>query len=162
MPDPQDALQLAETLALTGATTVAAAMATDAWHSARTGTARLFHRSGRARQKAIEDQLDANAALVSRAPDADRARLSLVPLWQLELEDLLRSDSDAASEVQTLVEEIRAELPENQRSWVMNIIAKDQGHAYGAQGTGARVIVHQAPPHLSQSPTPQQDSGDAR
>jgi hypothetical protein len=42
MPDPPDAQQVLEALALTGARTVVAAMATGAWQATRTGTARLF------------------------------------------------------------------------------------------------------------------------
>jgi hypothetical protein len=160
VPDPQDALQLAETLALTGATTVAAAMATDAWHTARAGTARLFRRGGQARRKAIEDQLEAGAMLVARAPDADRARRGLVPLWQLELEQLLRDYPGTASDLQALVDQVRAALPETPMTRVQANTARDNGRVFAAQG--GNVIVHQAPPGLAPPPAPGQGTGEAR
>jgi hypothetical protein len=160
MPDPQDALQMAEALALTGATTVAAAMATDAWHTARAGTARLFHRGGQARKKAIEDQLEAGAMLVARAPDADRARCGLVPLWQLELEQLLRDYPGAAGELQALVDQVQAALPETRKTWVQTNIARDNGRVFAAQG--GNVIVHQVPPGLTPPPAPGQGTAEAR
>jgi hypothetical protein len=160
MPDPQDALQLAETLALAGATTVAAAMATDAWHTARAGTARLFHRGAQERKKAIEDQLEANAMLVARAPDADRARLGLVALWQLELEQFLRDHPDTASELEALVDQVQAALPETQKTWVQTNIARDNGQVFASQG--GNVIVHHVPPELTPPPTPGQSTGEVQ
>jgi hypothetical protein len=159
MPDPQDAVQLVEALALTGATTVAAAMATDAWRTAKAGTARLFHRSGHDRQSAIDVQLEANAALVAGAPDADRARRGLVPLWQLELEQLLRDHPDAARELQALVDQVQAELPTPQKAWVQTNIARENSHLYVSQG--GNVIVHQTLPTPPQPTAPDGNAGDA-
>jgi hypothetical protein len=141
MPDPQDTQRIAETLALTGASAVVAAMATDAWQAARTGTARLFRHDEPARQEATARQLEADAALVARAADADRARLGLVPRWQVVLEELLHEHGGAAGEVQDLVQEVRLLLPETQKTWVQNNIARDQGQVFAS--LGGNVIVHQ-------------------
>lgn len=144
MPDPQDTQHILEALALTGATTVVAAMATDAWQATRTGAARIFRHGGPARQEATAARLEADAALVARAADAQRARLGLIPRWQLELEELLRDHGDAAGEVQALVHEVRSLLPGTQETWVQNNIARDHGQVFAS--LGGNVIVHQGPP----------------
>ncbi|MFF7122685.1 MULTISPECIES: hypothetical protein [unclassified Streptomyces] len=133
-----------EELILAGGTTVVGAMATDSWTVARGGIAKLFGRRGEGRQAAIEAQLDNNAALVVRADDAERVRQSLLPVWQLELESLLGEHPDAAGELRELIDEIRRQLPETQRAWVQNNVAKDGGQVFAVQG--GNVVVHQAPP----------------
>jgi hypothetical protein len=162
VPDPQDAQQILEALALTGATTVVAAMATDAWQATRTGTARLFRHGGPARQEAAAARLEADAALVARAANAQRARLGLIPRWQLELEELLRDHGDAASEVQALVAEVRSLLTGTQETWVQNNVARDRGQVFAS--LGGNVIVHQGPPEPAGADigaTDQEDEGQA-
>ncbi|MGW2699855.1 hypothetical protein [Streptomyces sp. NPDC001340] len=139
----QDGGMMLEELILGGGTTVVGAMATDSWTVARGGIARLFGRRGEGQQAAIEAQLDNNAALVVRADDAERVRQSLLPVWQLELESLLGEHPDAADELRELIGEIRQQLPETQRAWVQNNVAKDGGQVFAVQG--GNVIVHQAP-----------------
>jgi hypothetical protein len=114
-----------EALAMTGATTVVAAMATDTWSTAREGIAKLFRRRSPDRQAAIEAQLDANAALVVQAQDTERARGALTGLWQLELEGFLTRHPDAADELGTLVAQIQAALPTAQQQWVQHNTARD-------------------------------------
>lgn len=150
MPDPQDAQQFLETLALTGSTTLVAAMATDAWHTACARIAGLFRRGDPGQQSAIEAQLDNSNALVTQAEDTDRARTGLVPLWQLQLEALLRRYPDAEDELRTMIAEVRSALPQAQQSWVQNITAHDHGHAYGAQH--GNVNVYHAGPGQVQPP----------
>ena len=65
------------TLAMTGATTVVAAMATGARESTRTGVARLFRRHGETQVQAVEAQLDGDAAMVERAADRGEVREGL-------------------------------------------------------------------------------------
>jgi hypothetical protein len=158
VPDPQDTQQILEALALTGATTVVAAMATNAWQAARAGTARLFRHDGPARQEAAAAQLEADAALVARAGNAERARRGLIPRWQLELEELLRDHGDAAGEVQALVREVRSLLPRAQQSWVQNNIARDHGQVFAAMG--GNVIVHQGPPEPTEAGISARDQED--
>lgn len=126
MPDPQEAQQVLEALALTGATTVVAAMATDAWQAARTGTARLFHRRG-GTLSAIEAQLDGDAEVVDRDEYADAARGDLVGAWKRRLIALLREFPEAGADLQALIEQVGGELPPAQRSWVQNNLATDHG-----------------------------------
>ncbi|MFI9583843.1 hypothetical protein ACIHCQ_18790 [Streptomyces sp. NPDC052236] len=133
-----------EELILAGGTTVVAAMATDSWMAARGGVARLFCRRGEDQQAAVEAQLDNNAALVARADDPERVRQALLPVWLLELESLLGQYPDAADELRELISAIQERLPETQRGWVQNNVAKDGGQVFAAQG--GNVIVHQAPP----------------
>jgi hypothetical protein len=77
MPDPQDAQQALEALALTGATAVVTAMATDSWQAIRARTLELFRRHRPSRGTAgIEADLDgAGAAQRAAAPAAARQTL---------------------------------------------------------------------------------------
>jgi hypothetical protein len=153
---------LAETLAAlaaTGATTLVAAMTTDAWQAARSGVARLFGRDGLARQEAIEAQLAGNAALVAQADDAGRVRQSLVALWQLELESLLRQHPDAAEELGALVAHVQAALPPAQQEWVQTNIARDHGKVFAVQG--GNIVFHSASPRPA-APAADDDIDDSQ
>jgi hypothetical protein len=144
MPDPQEAQQLLEALALTGGTTLVAAMATDAWQTARAWIVRLFRHGDSTQRSAIEAQLTNSNTLVMQAQDTDRVRKGLVALWQLQLEALLRQYPDAEEELRNLIAEVRDALPEVQQSWVQNVTARDHGHAYGAQHGNINVF-HASP-----------------
>jgi hypothetical protein len=117
--------ELAE-LAGAGGTALVGAMATDAWQVARSGVARLFGRGGPARQVGIEAQLDSNAVLVAQAEDPEAVRQSLVAVWRLELEGLLRRYPEAEAELRALVRQVREALPAPQQTWVQTNIARDQ------------------------------------
>lgn len=130
-------------LATAGANTLVGAMATDAWQVARSGIARLFGRRGGGQEEAIEAQLDRNAALVERAPDADKARRGFAAAWDLELGALLADHPGAAGELEALIAEVRARLPEAQQAWVQTNIARDHGTVFAVQG--GNLITHQAP-----------------
>jgi LmbE family N-acetylglucosaminyl deacetylase len=147
-------------LAMTGATTVVAAMATDAWQAARSGTVRLFDRSDASQQADIKAQLDSTADLVRRAPDAGRARQGLVPVWQLRLEELLGQYPEAAAELEDLVRQVRTTLPAAQQHWVQTNVARDNGQVFAA--LGGNVVVHQAAPGPPQPPAPPADAGHDR
>lgn len=116
-----------------------AAMATDAWQTARSGVSRLFRRGDQAQQAAIEAQLESNAALVSQTESPERARRMLISVWQLQLEDLLRQFPDAGDELQSLVSQIKGELPESTQNWVQTLIAKDNATIFAAQGGNVNV-----------------------
>jgi hypothetical protein len=117
--------ELAE-LAEVGGTALVGAMATDAWQVARSGVARLFGRGGVARQAGIEAQLDSNAVLVAQAEDPEAIRQSLVGVWRLELEGLLRRYPEAEAELRALVAQVRKALPAPQQRWVQTNIAREQ------------------------------------
>ncbi|MEU0679405.1 hypothetical protein [Streptomyces albogriseolus] len=121
-------------LALSGATTVVAAMATDAWEAARTGTARLLGRGEPPRQATVEHQLDADAELVLSEADSPGARRELVPVWNRRLAAFLRENPAAADELRALLDEIRPALPQGESCWVQQVTAHGQGTAFGVQG----------------------------
>jgi hypothetical protein len=131
-------------LAMTGATALVGAMATDAWQVAREGIARLFRRRGADHQASIEAQLDRNADLVSKAPDAERARQSLIALWELELTGLMAQDPGAAAELTALITEVHSRLPAAGQQWVQANAARDHGTVFAVQG--GNLFVHPAPP----------------
>ncbi|MDH6118662.1 hypothetical protein [Kitasatospora sp. GAS204B] len=125
MSDLHEAQQLVETLALTGATTVAAAMGTDAWQATRGWTARLFHRRGHDLGE-VERQLDNDAALVTGG-EADAARSELVAPWRRRLLALLREDPQAVEDLQELIDLVRDRLPAAAPGMTQNVTAS--GHA---------------------------------
>jgi hypothetical protein len=139
------------TLAMTGATTIVAAMATSAWGATRAGAARLFRRRGGSLQ-AIEAQLDGDAAVVEQDEDTDGARQDLIGPWKRRLVTLLREDPEAETDLRALIDKVSQQLPQAQQSWVQNNIAGHGGQVFAAQG--GNVIVHQTPPGQSQPPKP--------
>jgi mannose-6-phosphate isomerase class I len=143
-----------------GATTLVAAMATDAWQSARSGVARLFGGRDRAQEAIVEAQLDSNAALVAAAEDTEQARHVLIPMWQLQLGQLLQQDPEAADELQRLVDQIRGALPQAQKDWaqkVQNVVVHD-GEAFIVQD--GNLHVYQGPPS-QQRPLTSEGAEDA-
>jgi hypothetical protein len=117
-------------LAVSGATAVVAAMATDAWQSARDGLVRLFRREGRDRQEEIQRQLESDNALVAEAGDAD-LRPAMAQLWQARLASLLGSDPAAEGELRSLLDELGHGVGDGRRPVVQNIHAEGNGQANG-------------------------------
>ncbi|WEB43287.1 hypothetical protein MOV08_31115 [Streptomyces yunnanensis] len=92
-------------LAAAGGTALIGAMATDAWHSVRTGFAELLGRGDQGRTQEADRRLENAAAALARADDAERA---LVRRWQAEqwageLHALLAERPDAAERLRELV-----------------------------------------------------------
>ncbi|GLW69599.1 hypothetical protein Kpho02_18980 [Kitasatospora phosalacinea] len=114
-------------LAMSGATTIVAAMATDAWETVRDRVSTLLHRRGPEPRAAIEARLESSAELVSRGRDADRAREMVRGQWQLELEEFLAAHPEAVEELQEQLDSMRAALPEAQQQWVQNNTANGHG-----------------------------------
>ncbi|MFI7519852.1 hypothetical protein [Micromonospora globbae] len=144
-------------LAANGGAALVAAMATDAWQAARDGMARLFGRQGSQRQAAIETQLDSNVVLVERAGDPAQARQGLVPLWQMELMQLLAEHPEAEAELRELVADLRDALPTTQQQWVqvvLTTIARDNSRQFTA--VWGNVIYHESPSSAAgrQRPSP--------
>jgi hypothetical protein len=131
-------------LAMTGATTIVAAMTTSAWQTARSGVMRLFRHGGEERQAAVAAELDDHAALVMQAEDVARARQGLAAAWQVRLEALLRQHPETAEELRALVGRTGGELPPAERTWTQTNIARDGGQVFAAQG--GNVIIHPAAP----------------
>ncbi|WP_206432433.1 hypothetical protein, partial [Streptomyces sp. ADI92-24] len=156
-------------LATAGSAALVGAMATDAWQATRTGVLGLFGRSstssrdGTAAQPVggtapeeggteavpaadgrialVAAQLDGDAALVARADDTAAARRSLLPAWQLRVQELLREHPELAGELSDLTERMRRSLPEEEQQWVMHVVAHDHAQVFASQG--GNVIVHQ-------------------
>lgn len=156
-------------LALTGATTVVAAMATDAWETTRTGMAVLFRRGDQGQQPSIEAQLEDSATLVAQAQDPERARQALIMVWQLRMEALLSRHPDATDDLRTLVDEVREELPRGWQQWVQTNTARENGRIFASQQ--GNVIVHEypgagrpkpRPPASAPHPDPDPGTGDGQ
>lgn len=144
MTDPQDAQAVVEALALTGATTVVAAMATEAWQATRTRTARLFHRQGRA-ASAVEAQLDGDAELVRSEDDPDGARRDLVGPWKRRFAALLRELPESEADLRALIDDVSGELPVTRRVWLQNNTADDHGVVNAVQHGNQYTFYMDAP-----------------
>ncbi|MDQ4093618.1 MAG: hypothetical protein M3143_09535 [Actinomycetota bacterium] len=120
-------------VARAGGTVLVAAMATGGWQATRSGIAGLFNYRGPVMQAAIELQLDAQAALVSRTGNPDEVREVLAAVWRLELTALLRHHPEAKGQLRTLVVQVWEALPTPQQTWVRTNIARNQAAQYTAQ-----------------------------
>jgi hypothetical protein len=110
-------MQEFEALAMTGATTIVAAMATDAWTTVRDRAAALFR--GRTSDLArIEAQLDANSAQVAGSQNTERSRTALVGGWQMELEELLSAHPEAAADLRAQAAVMQAAMSSAQQQWI--------------------------------------------
>jgi hypothetical protein len=122
---------LAETLQqlaqLAGLAVVAAAV-TDAWQTARRGTARLLGRGDPTKEKLAEQRLeDTREQLTSlKGAELEQVRATLVERWTTRLADLLEEDPSVADELRALVEEIQAELPSGSVSAADHSVAAGQ------------------------------------
>ena len=136
-------------LAMTGASTIVAAMATSAWLAARDGVVRLFHRHGHT-LPAIEAQLDGDAEVVERDENADGAREDLAGAWKRRLAALLNEHPEAAADLRVLVELVAGQLPQARQGWVQTNIARQGGQVFAAQG--GNVVVHRVAGPSPQAP----------
>jgi hypothetical protein len=121
--------------AAAGGTALIGAAATDAWQTARDGVVKLFARGGKRRAELVRDRLDRDVAVIEAAGpgERDEVRAQLLPGWQVRLADLLEEFPDAREELRAWAEQVRAQLPAAQASWVQNITAT----ASGATAQGA-------------------------
>ncbi|GGJ90508.1 hypothetical protein GCM10011583_22400 [Streptomyces camponoticapitis] len=129
-------------LAMTGATTIVAAMATSTWESARGRVAELFRRRGEDEATAIAVQLDGDAHLVADEDDTEGVREELIRPWARRLAALLREHPEATEELRRVVEEVAAGLPRTEQHWTQNVTAHSGGTAFGTQGPGSSVHIH--------------------
>ncbi|WP_404816135.1 hypothetical protein [Streptomyces thermolineatus] len=129
-------------LAMAGATTIVAAMATSAWDVTRSRAAELFRRRGADEPATVGAQLDGDASLVVDDPDPQAAREDLVRPWARRLAALLHDHPEAGEDLRLLVEDAAADLPPGAQNWVQHVTAHAGGTAFGAQGPGSSVHVH--------------------
>ncbi|TDC79713.1 hypothetical protein [Streptomyces hainanensis] len=149
-------------LAMAGATTIVAAMATSAWDTTRARAAALFRRRGEEEPAALGAQLDGDARLVADDPDPDAAREDLLRPWARRLAMLLNDHPEAGEDVRLLVERAAADLPPGAQHWAQHITAHAGGTAFGAQGPGSSVHVHlPEEPGAGSGPGPGEPAGGA-
>jgi hypothetical protein len=115
--------------AAAGVKALIGAAATDAWQTARDGVVKLFARGGNRRAELVRDHLDRDVAEIEAAGpgERDEVRERLLPTWQVRLADLLEEFPDAREELSAWVEQVRAQLPAVQASWVQNVTASGPG-----------------------------------
>ncbi|MEV4927364.1 hypothetical protein [Streptomyces roseoverticillatus] len=125
-----------ESLAAAGGSAVVGAAATDAWHTARAGVARLLGRGDDHQERYAIERLDHTATELEQAADGTRQQLrdKLQNRWAGRLEILLEENPEAAHELRELIERVRAELPAAQQSWVQNNTAQAGAIQYITQG----------------------------
>ncbi len=124
-----------EAAAATGGTALIGAAATDAWQTARDGVVKLFARAGKRRAELVRDRLEQDVVVIAAASPGkrDEARMRLLPKWQVRLADLLEEFPDTREELSAWAEQVRAQLPAAQASWVQTVTAA----APGATAQGA-------------------------
>jgi hypothetical protein len=111
------------------------AAASDAWQTARDGMVKLFARGGKRRAEVVRDHLDRDVAVIEAADpgERDEVRAQLLPGWQVRLADLLEEFPEVREDLRAWVEQVSAQLPVAQTSWVQNVTAT----ASGANAQGA-------------------------
>jgi hypothetical protein len=130
-------------LATSGGTVLAGAIATDAWKVARDGIRRLLGKAGPETRAAVEAQMDANVALVERSSEPERARQALVPLWHLQLTQLLEDSPELEADLRELVRRVEEALPAQQQQWVQTNVARDNSRLFAVQG--GNIVYHERP-----------------
>ena len=125
-----------DNVASEGAAVLITAMVTDAWNTARAGIARLFGQGDSKRQERIDARLNEDAIALERSEGdkRDSVRNRLLAAWQARLVDLLEEQPEVASELQSLIQKLRAELPAVQQAWIQANVATTGGITYGVQG----------------------------
>lgn len=145
------------TLAMTGATTIMAAMATSAWGVTRDGALRLFRRSAPDEQRALEAQLEREAAVVRQDQDPESARQDFAGGWRRQLVTLMREHPEAEAELRALVASVQAQLPQRENTgWIQINSATNHGTVFSA--LGGNVNVYQSP--AAPPPAPGRANGD--
>ncbi|MGW2625813.1 hypothetical protein [Micromonospora taraxaci] len=128
------------TVASSGGSALAGAVATDVWSAARDGLGKLFGRGGAQRAELARQWADQTAVTI----EAAGGRLATVEreaqTWQQRLTDLLEEFPEAVEEVSEWAELVRKELPTAQQSFVNTFVARDNSTQYNAPG--GRVIIH--------------------
>ncbi len=120
-----------EVLAQTAGTTVVALMATDAWQRTREGVVALWRRVRPAQADEVDMALEeTREEILSAQSQGDSAGADdLEREWRRRLRRLLIADSSIAEELEEVLAEARASLPENEQPPVPSV--QLQAHASG-------------------------------
>lgn len=102
-----------QTLAQLAGLTVVAAAVTDAWETARRGTARLLGRGDPKKEQLAGQRLEETHEQLTglEGAELEQARAALAGQWAMRLADLLEEDPGVEAELRALVEEIQAAPP---------------------------------------------------
>ncbi|WP_189952153.1 hypothetical protein [Streptomyces alanosinicus] len=121
-----------EVLAQTAGTTVVALMATDAWQRTREGVVALWRRVRPAQADEVDTALEETREeiLTARREGDSAGANDLERDWRRRLLRLLAADPSVARELEEVLAEARASLPENERPPVPSV--RLQAHASGS------------------------------
>lgn len=123
-------------LAGTAATTVVAALATDAWENTRRAIGRLWSRIHPERADTIDAELvEARTDLLkARADGNTETEADIVASWRLRLRQVLAADPSAAAELRQILDELQPAAATGGQAWTggvsMNATASGQARIY--------------------------------
>jgi hypothetical protein len=129
---------------LAGLTVVAAAV-TDAWETARRGTARLLGHGDARKEQLAEQRLEETRKQLAglAGTELEQASAMQAAQWTTRLADLLEENPDAEAELRALVGELRAALPASAVSAIDHSIAAGRDVKISAdRGSFAAGVVH--------------------
>jgi hypothetical protein len=101
-------------LAMSGATALVTAAATDSWKEIRAGFRKWFGNGDQNREHLAERRLDEVATMIEQADESARegVRDTQILAWRTRLADLLEEKPDQAEELRTLIGRVEAVLPD--------------------------------------------------
>ncbi|WP_433043477.1 hypothetical protein [Dactylosporangium sp. CS-033363] len=135
---------LVELASVAGAT-IATAMATDAWQTARNGIVRLLGRGGSDRAPVLEGRLDRDNSHVAEAGDPAAMRRLMSQTWTAEFEGALDREPDLVDDLRALIDEIGHELTPPERTWIQqNVTVGGSNNVVPVVGKG-NVVFHNGP-----------------
>ncbi|MGW3664809.1 hypothetical protein [Streptomyces sp. NPDC005141] len=120
-------LEWVAALALVGATTFTESMAGQAWQSTRDMLARILGRGSEEREQRALARLDETAAEVVRADGAEEAAVlaRVAGQWETRLQDFLDEHPEARGDLEALVSQARAALPEERATRVTQTLSRN-------------------------------------
>jgi hypothetical protein len=118
-----------------GATTLASAMATDAWGKVKEGFSHLFGRGDPDREKLAAERLEQGMIALTEADLAEipRVRDDIASAWEVRLKDLIMEYPDAAYGLRDLLAQVAPLIPSESKSWTQVNVAQDHGSVYAVQ-----------------------------
>lgn len=122
-------------IVMAAGTALMGAMATDAWQQTRTAVVQWWRRAHPGDAGADEAQ-QVGAELERARPQIVAARergdaeteQALVGIWRLRLQQLLDADSQLGEQLQQLLDEVTAVLPEKERAEARQVTINAQSH----------------------------------
>ena len=121
-------------LAMTGATTLVAALATQTWESARDGLVKVFKGTSADTDKLARRANRDRAALAELDPAQAQERTDELAIeWRGRLRDVLEEHPEVRAELAAWAEWVRTELPAPATSNVQNNKARDKATIFAVQ-----------------------------